>query len=64
MGRNPNAANETWDLWEQISDGFKGSPEELEDLIDEMSDHPRIVRRKKLSAKDKDNDVKFRPEHD
>jgi len=62
MGRNPNAANETWDLWEQVGDGFKGSPDELEDLIDEMSDHPRIARRKKLSTKD--NDVKFRPEHD
>lgn len=62
MGRNPNAANETWDLWEQVGDGFKGSPEELEDLIDEMSDHPRAARRKKVIAKD--NDVKFRPEHD
>jgi len=62
MGRNPNAANETWDLWEQIGDGFKGSADELEDLINEISDHPRNVRRKKVSTKE--DDVKFRPEHD
>lgn len=55
--------SEIWEEWERLATGFKGSLEELEELMDDqLDDAPKKVRRQK--PRQEDQDVKFRPHED
>jgi hypothetical protein len=54
--------SEIWEEWERLATGFRGSVEELEELMDEELTEKRPWRHKRL--KSKDHDVKFRPHED
>ena len=56
--------SEIWEEWERLATGFKGSVEDLEELMnDQLDDAPKKSwRRKRLRQKDRD--VRFRPHED
>jgi hypothetical protein len=54
--------SEIWEEWERLATGFKGSVEELEELMDEELTDKRPWRHKQ--PKSKDSDVRFRPHED
>jgi hypothetical protein len=56
--------SEIWEEWERLATGFKGSIEDLEELMhDELSDNPKKVRRQRRLQQE-DRDVKFRSNED
>jgi hypothetical protein len=54
--------SEIWEEWERLATGFKGSVEDLEELMDEQLSNKKSWRRKRL--KSEDSDVRFRPLED
>lgn len=49
MGKNRNSDNEFWPEFERLGKNFVGTPEELDDLIDEVPHRPQ--RKAKQSKK-------------
>lgn len=45
MAKNSNADNDYWELYKQQGTGFRGDPDDLEDLVTE-GNNARILRRK------------------
>jgi hypothetical protein len=54
--------SEIWEEWERLATGFKGSVEDLEELMDEELTDKRPWRHKRLKSKDRD--VRFRSHED
>lgn len=56
--------SEIWEEWERLATGFRGSVEDLEELMNEQlsENHKKTWRRKR--PRQKDRDVKFRPHED
>ncbi|MED5207966.1 MAG: hypothetical protein VX895_02425 [Chloroflexota bacterium] len=64
MPKNHSSDNDDWEEWERLANGFQGSVEELEELMDEqLADDPKKSwRRKRLRQEDRD--VRFRTDED
>lgn len=45
MARNANSDNDYWEVYKQRGTGFRGDPEDLEELVTE-ADNARILRKK------------------
>jgi hypothetical protein len=52
MSRNPNADNDIWEAIERVGRNFKGSPSDLDDVLDDEHVHPRTAKKRKKNPLD------------
>jgi len=50
VAKNANADNDYWEEYKLLGKGFRGDPEEIEDMVVGNEDNPRALRKRKFDT--------------